>query len=96
MFKSIWKGYSNKCYSLPVCLRAEVITKPYNGKMCLVYSGKEYISLFIRDEMVGYRFGDFILTRKIGDLHFSRVGGKIRVIKTKKKIKGIMRVKFSH
>jgi ribosomal protein S19 len=35
-------------------------------KEFLFYNGKEFVSLLIRDYHVGYRFGQFIKTKKLG------------------------------
>lgn len=34
------------------------------NKKFLIYNGKHFQKLFILKEMVGYRFGEFIVTRK--------------------------------
>jgi len=34
------------------------------GKKFLVYNGKSFYKLIISKEMVGYRFGEFVFTRK--------------------------------
>ncbi len=34
------------------------------GKTVLVYSGKSFEKIIITEEMIGYRLGDFVLTRK--------------------------------
>jgi ribosomal protein S19 len=35
------------------------------GKTILVYNGKSFIKLLIKKEMVGYKLGEFVKTRKI-------------------------------
>ncbi len=33
------------------------------GKTILIHKGKEYIPIMIQDEMIGHRFGEFVITR---------------------------------
>ena len=40
------------------------ITEKDLNKKFLIYNGKHFQKLFILKEMVGYRFGEFIVTRK--------------------------------
>ena len=40
------------------------ISSNFLGKNVLVYNGNEFIPLLIKSEMIGFRFGDFITTRK--------------------------------
>lgn len=35
------------------------------GKTIQVYNGKEFIKFIVSEEMLGHRFGEFSLTRKI-------------------------------
>jgi ribosomal protein S19 len=42
------------------------IVKGLIGKRISIYNGKEFVSLLIRDYHVGYRFGQFIKTKKLG------------------------------
>lgn len=46
--------------------RSLAVIKSLVGKRISVYDGKTFISLLIRDHHVGYRFGQFIKTKKMG------------------------------
>lgn len=53
--------------------RASEISPEMVGYVFLVHNGKDFIEVKIREEMVGYRFGEFAPTRK-----FVKHGGKIQ------------------
>lgn len=53
--------------------RASVITPEMIGFTIGVHNGKIHVPVFITEEMVGHRLGEFSLTRK-----FVRHGGKIQ------------------
>lgn len=53
--------------------RSATITPEMIGKEFLVHNGKEFISVKIREEMVGHRLGEFSPTTK-----FQRHGGKMQ------------------
>jgi small subunit ribosomal protein S19 len=44
--------------------REMVIVPQMIGKTILVHNGKEYMPVLVNEEMVGYRFGEFVHTRK--------------------------------
>lgn len=44
--------------------RELIILPEIVGKRIKVHSGKEFVSLMIEPEMIGFRLGDFVLTRK--------------------------------
>ncbi|WGH28135.1 MAG: 30S ribosomal protein S19 [Candidatus Shikimatogenerans bostrichidophilus] len=43
--------------------RSSVITPEFIGNTILVHNGKKFISIFITEEMVGYKLGEFSPTR---------------------------------
>ncbi len=53
--------------------RASVITPDMIGFTFGVHNGKEHIPVFITEDMVGHRLGEFAATRK-----FTRHGGKMQ------------------
>lgn len=53
--------------------RASVITPEMVGFTFGVHNGREHIPVFITEEMVGHRLGEFALTRK-----FVRHGGRMQ------------------
>ncbi len=61
--------------------RASIITEEFVGETIEIHNGKNFIPLYIRDDMVGHRLGEFAPTRK-----FTGHGGsKEKVLSTKKK-----------
>lgn len=44
--------------------REMIILPSFVGKTIAVYNGKDFVNLVIEPEMIGYRLGDFVLTRK--------------------------------
>ncbi len=61
--------------------RASVISPEMVGFKFGVYNGKTHIEVFVAEEMVGHRFGEFSPTKK-----FIRHGGKMqKELETKKK-----------
>lgn len=70
--RALWKG---RYFSLQgkfrknyirIFDRASAITKDFVGKRVYVYSGMRYSSFLVRPLMVGMRFGNFALTKKLG------------------------------
>lgn len=67
-----WKGpFMDKCVFkknikkswLKIWSRRSVISASFIGKTVLVYSGKVFRKIFITREKVGFKFGEFCLTR---------------------------------
>ncbi len=46
--------------------RNNKITTDYIGLRIAIYNGKQFFSILIREEMVGYKFSEFIRTKIIG------------------------------
>jgi small subunit ribosomal protein S19 len=61
--KSIIKTWSRSCTIVP-----EMVGFTFG-----VHNGKDFISVFITEEMIGHKLGEFALTRK-----FIRHGGRIQ------------------
>jgi small subunit ribosomal protein S19 len=71
--RSLWKGpYINESFFQEVLLskkkikttsRSTVILPFLIGKTVQVYNGKFFIPITISEEMVGYKLGEFVLTR---------------------------------
>jgi ribosomal protein S19 len=67
--RSKWKSYykdtslvnSNKLYK-----KSSIITTEFLNKRVLVYNGNKFISLLVKESMLGHRFGEFILTKSLG------------------------------
>lgn len=71
MSRSSWKGFyvsksvlKNK--NKKIWSRNSTIPFSYLNKKIFVYNGKEFKSLFITEEKIGFKFGEFIFTRTKG------------------------------
>ena len=69
MSRSIWKGVFLKRFLLkkmPHKVWSRNCSIPFNcvGQKILVHNGKEFKKIFITREKVGYKFGEFVFTRK--------------------------------
>ncbi len=72
MSRSVWKGFyitknllkKNKKNFFKIWSRNSAIPSFFVGKTALVYNGKQFHKVFITREKVGYKFGEFSLTRK--------------------------------
>lgn len=61
MSRSKWKGpyINNKIFS-----RELLLTKFFLNKAIYIYNGKILTKLLITENMIGYKAGEFVLTRK--------------------------------
>ena len=75
MSRSIWKGFyitknllkknkKTKKNFFKLWSRNSAIPSFLLGKTVLVHNGKQFNKVFITREKIGYKFGDFSLTRK--------------------------------
>ncbi|NNE90753.1 MAG: 30S ribosomal protein S19 [Verrucomicrobiales bacterium] len=46
--------------------RRSMITPDFVGHTFLVHNGKDFISVFVTENMVGHKLGEFSMTRKFG------------------------------
>lgn len=63
IFKSI---YLNNNSQKPITLwsRNSLIFPSFIGKVFSVYNGKKFINIQVHEGMIGFKFGDFVVTRK--------------------------------
>jgi small subunit ribosomal protein S19 len=73
LLKKISKVRSGDKTIIKTWARASTITPEMVGFTFGVHNGKEHIPVFITEEMVGHRLGEFSLTRK-----FTRHGGRMQ------------------
>lgn len=66
------KKQGNAKTAIKTWSRDAVITPEMVGVTFAIHNGKEHIPVFIIEDMVGHKLGEFSLTRK-----FKRHGGKI-------------------
>jgi small subunit ribosomal protein S19 len=55
----------NKKKVIKVWSRSSVILPEFLGFKFEIYNGKRFIVLTVTEDMIGYKFGEFALTRKI-------------------------------
>ena len=77
MARSTWKGLffhpsilkktKNKqnFKSKKIWSRSSVILREFVGHRFEVHDGKAFVQLTIKDEMIGFKFGEFVSTRKV-------------------------------
>lgn len=70
MKRSKWKGpfvqkknLQNKKKTLVFSRNFEVVLNIV-GKICNVYSGKNWVKLILTEEMIGHKIGEFVFTRE--------------------------------
>jgi small subunit ribosomal protein S19 len=72
MSRSSWKhpivnteNFKDLKKNLKITARNEVIPSNLVGLKVNIYNGSRYISTFIEDNKVGYKFGEFAFSRKL-------------------------------
>lgn len=70
MSRSIWKNLKivqksqkYKSNTLKIWRRSDIITSSLIGKTVFIYNGKLFKKLLISREKIGYKYGEFSLTR---------------------------------
>ncbi|OGH60196.1 MAG: 30S ribosomal protein S19 [Candidatus Magasanikbacteria bacterium RIFCSPHIGHO2_01_FULL_33_34] len=69
--KAIDAGEKNK--SIKTWARSSTVTPEMVGFTFLVHNGKDFLNVYIDENMVGHKLGEFALTRK-----FVKHGGKMQ------------------
>jgi small subunit ribosomal protein S19 len=67
---------------LKIKSRSSIILPEFVGKLVMIHTGDIYKKVMIKEDMVGFRFGEFALTRKFA-IHTAKVNKK--VMQNKKK-----------
>ena len=63
IFKSVYlNNHSEK--PIKIWTRASVIFPLFVGKVLSIYNGKRFVNLQISEEMIGFKTGEFVSTRK--------------------------------
>jgi ribosomal protein S19 len=52
--------------------RSSVILKSFIGLIFQIYTGRNYIKLYIDEKMIGHKLGEFSFTRKLGKIHIKK------------------------
>jgi ribosomal protein S19 len=64
-----WKGVfedKKNLETLKVLNRGLTITLAFLNKRVLVYNGLRFISIVVKESMLGHKFGQFVLTKSLG------------------------------
>jgi ribosomal protein S19 len=68
-FKPVYRGLASKKSEVYVWSRRSVVTPPFIGKRVAVYNGRKFFSFLVRPSMLGFKFGEFSVTKKINAIH---------------------------
>ena len=98
MSRSKWKG-SFLCYSLykkylyfkkknlniffEIYTRSSTVLSEFVGGHFKVYNGLKFLNVFVTENKVGHKFGEFVYTRKLRKCIHIKSAGKKRNIKKK-------------
>lgn len=66
MPRSVWKGpfVHKKNIQTKIWNRNSTILPEFEGKTFKIHNGLTFISIYIKDTMIGHKFGEFVNTRK--------------------------------
>jgi ribosomal protein S19 len=64
--RSVWKGYNFISLNEEDCSRNYIVKLKDKGKVVKVYNGYKYILFTCLKRYVGFKLGQFVLTKKIG------------------------------
>jgi ribosomal protein S19 len=75
--KLILSHKKNQHIDIHTYQRGTLITPNCVGKRCAVYNGSRFQSFLISKEMIGFKFGSFVQTKKTGQIiHVKKPGKK--------------------
>ncbi len=63
LFKKVKAGLGEKGKSIKTWARSSQIPPEFVGKYFAVHNGRTFIEVFVTEDMVGHRLGEFSLTR---------------------------------
>jgi small subunit ribosomal protein S19 len=63
IFKNIYLNH-NPEKPVKIWNRSSVIFPSFVGKVLSIYNGKKFVNVQISGEMIGFKIGEFVLTRK--------------------------------
>ena len=86
MSRSKWKGkficfsvlkkylyLKNKYKELIIYKRNSTILKEFLGTHYKIYNGKRFFNIFITEDLIGHKFGEFSYTRKLSkNIHYKK------------------------
>ena len=68
-FKPFYRNMVNKRSDFYIWSRRSIVTNQFVGMRVAVYNGRKFLSFIVRKSMIGYKFGEFSITKKIGAIH---------------------------
>lgn len=75
-FKPFYKKLTDRKGRYYIWRRDSIITDFFLGHRVLVYNGRKFQSFVVRPSMIGYKFGEFSFTRRVGEgIHPEPKGG---------------------
>lgn len=80
-YSAVNNVHGNRVVDAHTYLRGAFIPPDLLDKRVAVYNGKTFFSFIVKKFMLGRKFGEFVLTKKLGD----SIHAKIREKKKKKK-----------
>lgn len=63
LLKKVKAGLGDKATPIKTWIRASQISPEFVGKYFKVYNGRTFVDVFITEDMVGHRLGEFAPTR---------------------------------
>lgn len=86
LFYNSLKITEKRKFRIQVWSRRSTILPIFVGTNVEIHDGKKFVNLSITKNMVGYKFGEFALTKRIGrSIHKEAIVSKKILKKTKKK-----------
>jgi len=68
-WKGVWLNLKVNIFKKPyLYARNSTIINSYIGKRVYVHTGKSFFSFLVRPLMVGHKFGEFAVTKRLGSL----------------------------
>jgi small subunit ribosomal protein S19 len=62
-----------------VYARRSTITQGFVGRLVYIYNGRQFFNVYVRQWMVGHKFGEFAVTKRLGSaIHNSKRNQKRR------------------
>ena len=68
-FKPFYRNMVSKRSDFYIWTRRAIVTNKFVGKRVAVHNGRRFLSFIVRKSMIGYKFGEFSLTKKIAPIH---------------------------
>jgi ribosomal protein S19 len=86
--RSLWKGFFMKREKKNLYLsRTAVLTDRHVGNTYFIHNGKRFLEFYVQKNHVGYKAGQFFVTKKIGAIiHIRKLKKKGKMMHAKKNV----------